>query len=73
MLSRVLKDVTACDKLNVGAIGNIVPQLHIHLVARRHGDPAWPRPVWGAAPARPYGEDELAGFIKRIRQEVAFG
>jgi diadenosine tetraphosphate (Ap4A) HIT family hydrolase len=73
MLSRVLKDVTACDKLNIAAIGNIVPQLHVHLVARRRSDPAWPRPVWGAVPARPYGEDELAGFIKRIRQEVAFG
>jgi diadenosine tetraphosphate (Ap4A) HIT family hydrolase len=73
MLSRVVKDVTACDKLNVAAIGNIVPQLHVHLVARRHSDPAWPRPVWGAVPARPYGEAELADFIKRIRQEVAFG
>ncbi len=53
MLSRVLKDVTACDKLNVAAIGNVVAQLHVHLVARRRDDPAWPRPVWGHAPCPP--------------------
>ncbi len=52
MLARVLKDVTACHKLNIGAIGNIVPQLHVHLVARP-SDAAWPRPVWGAVAARP--------------------
>ncbi len=73
MLSRVLKDVTACDKLNVAAIGNVVPQLHVHIVARRRTDAAWPRPVWGAIPARRYGEVELARFVERIRQEVAFG
>lgn len=73
MLSRVLKDVTACDKLNVAAIGNVVAQLHVHLVARRLHDPAWPRPVWGHAPARPYGPPELDRFIDSIRREVAFG
>ena len=73
MLSRVLKDVTACDKLNVAAIGNVVAQLHVHLVARRRDDPAWPRPVWGQAPARPYGRAELDRFIDSIRREVAFG
>ena len=73
MLSRVLKDVTACDKLNVAAIGNAVPQLHIHIVARRRGDAAWPRPVWGAVPIRAYAEAELARFIETIRKEVAFG
>src|SRR2546421_10306774 len=54
LLSHVLKDVTSCDKLNVAAIGNVVSQLHVHVVARRIGDAAWPKPVWGAAPARPY-------------------
>lgn len=73
MLSRVLKDITACDKLNIAAIGNIVPQLHVHLVARRRTDPAWPRPVWGAVPSRPYAASELDSFIARIRREVAFG
>ena len=72
-LSHVLKDVTGCDKLNVAAIGNVVAQLHVHIVARRRGDASWPRPVWGAVPARPYQPAELARFIERIRSEVAFG
>src|SRR4029077_1510359 len=54
MVSRALKDETRCDKLNVAAIGNVVPQLHIHVVARRKGDAAWPKPVWGAVPRRDY-------------------
>ena len=73
MLSRVLKDVTACDKLNVATIGNAVPQLHIHIVARHRSDAAWPKPVWGAVPVRAYEEAELSRFIAMIRQEVAFG
>src|SRR5258708_22616623 len=44
--SRALKEVTACHKLNVAAIGNVVLQLHIHIVARERDDPAWPKPVW---------------------------
>jgi diadenosine tetraphosphate (Ap4A) HIT family hydrolase len=44
----LLRAWQACDKLNVGALGNIVRQLHVHLVARREGDAAWPGPVWGA-------------------------
>ena len=48
--SRALKDATGCDKLNVAAIGNVVPQLHVHMVARRKDDPLWPKPVWGASP-----------------------
>src|ERR1700728_3984458 len=50
--SRALKVETRCDKLNVAAIGNMVPQLHIHVVARRIGDPLWPQPVWGATAGR---------------------
>ena len=57
-VSRALKAVTSCDKLNVAALGNVVAQLHVHVIARHRGDPAWPKPVWGAAPARDY--DPLA-------------
>src|ERR1700742_5325121 len=49
-VGRALKDITKCDKLNVAALGNVVPQLHVHIVARRGSDVAWPRPVWGVAP-----------------------
>ena len=50
-VARALKDVTGCDKLNIAALGNVVPQLHVHIIARRHGDAAGPRPVWGRARA----------------------
>ena len=52
--SIALKAVTGCDKLNVAAIGNVVAQLHVHVIARTRGDAAWPRPVWNAAPPRDY-------------------
>ena len=73
LLARVLRDVTGCHKLNIAAIGNVVPQLHVHIVARRRDDAAWPRPVWGAAPARAYEPQERDRLIAAIRREVAFG
>ena len=68
--SRALKDVTQCDKLNVAAIGNVVPQLHVHIVARWHTDPLWPKPVWGAAPPRPGDAAAFARFIAAIRHRL---
>jgi diadenosine tetraphosphate (Ap4A) HIT family hydrolase len=70
LVSRALKDVTRCDKLNVAAIGNVVPQLHIHIVARRRDDAAWPKPVWGALPRRAYAADAMERFISAIRGRV---
>lgn len=55
------------DKLNVGALGNLVPQLHVHLVSRSVGDPAWPGPVWGHSAARPYGEQALGERLALLR------
>ncbi|OJZ18258.1 MAG: diadenosine tetraphosphate hydrolase, partial [Thiobacillus sp. 65-29] len=49
---KTLRGVADCDKLNVGALGNVVRQLHVHVVARRKDDPAWPGPVWGHGPAQ---------------------
>jgi diadenosine tetraphosphate (Ap4A) HIT family hydrolase len=69
--SRALKKVTACHKLNVAAIGNMVPQLHVHIVARQRNDPAWPKPVWGALPARAYDLAEREEFIASLRRELA--
>jgi diadenosine tetraphosphate (Ap4A) HIT family hydrolase len=68
--SRALKDVTACHKLNVAAIGNVVPQLHIHIVARERNDPAWPKPVWGTVPARAYDPVERERLIAALRRKV---
>jgi diadenosine tetraphosphate (Ap4A) HIT family hydrolase len=68
--SRALKNVTACHKLNVAAIGNVVPQLHVHIVARRRDDPAWPKPVWGTVPARTHDPAERERFIAALRREL---
>jgi len=70
MVSRVLKVVTACEKLNVAAIGNVVPQLHVHVVARRSGDPAWPKPIWGALPARAYDPAARDRFVAALRVAI---
>lgn len=53
----------AVDKLNVGALGNVTAQLHVHVVGRRRDDPAWPGPVWGHSPAVAYGQDALDAAI----------
>jgi len=55
------------DKMNVAALGNQVPQLHVHVIARFTDDPAWPRPVWGVVPARPYDDRALAERLRRLR------
>jgi len=64
--SEVLSRLFRPDKLNVGALGNIVPQLHAHVVARTAADPAWPGPVWGSRPAEPYEENELEELRGRL-------
>jgi diadenosine tetraphosphate (Ap4A) HIT family hydrolase len=55
-LSRAIMDACTGEKLNVAALGNVVPQLHLHHVVRRAADPAWPAPVWGRHPPKPYDE-----------------
>lgn len=69
-VSRALRGETHCEKLNVAAIGNVVPQLHIHIVARRSGDPLWPKPIWGATAGRRYEPTALAKFVDAIRNRV---
>ncbi len=54
-------------KMNVGALGNIVNQLHLHIIARFEDDPAWPGPIWGVQPPVPYGSDELATTLARLK------
>jgi diadenosine tetraphosphate (Ap4A) HIT family hydrolase len=62
-----LQAVATPDKLNIGALGNIVPQLHIHLIARFVGDPAWPGPVWGQGSAVAYTEEALQAQLAALR------
>lgn len=58
-ISSALAGHFRADKINVAALGNVVPQLHVHVVTRFTDDAAWPRPVWGAVPAQPYSDDAL--------------
>ena len=70
LASLALKEVTQCDKINVAALGNVVPQLHIHIVARCKTDPLWPRPVWGADAARAWEAAEFARFVAAMRDKL---
>jgi diadenosine tetraphosphate (Ap4A) HIT family hydrolase len=64
--SQTLKSVSGAQKINIGALGNLVPQLHVHVVARSAGDAAWPGPVWGQGTAVPYDEAVRASLISQL-------
>ena len=66
-----LRAVATCDKLNLGALGNIVRQLHVHVVARCEGDAAWPGPVWGSGPTLPYAQDRRSALLDRLREALS--
>jgi len=70
LASRALKEETRCDKLNVAAIGNVVPQLHVHIIARNRVDPLWPKPVWGASAGRRYEDGEITRFVASMRRRL---
>ena len=67
-VARALKEVTRCDKLNIAALGNQVPQLHVHVIARRRSDVAWPKPVWGVKPALAYAQGVQATLRGSLRE-----
>lgn len=67
LLACAMARTFAADKMNVAALGNVVPQLHIHHIVRRRDDPAWPAPVWGKVPALPYAEAGLRATADRLR------
>lgn len=66
-LAEKLKDLFAADKLNLASLGNVVAQLHMHVIVRRRGDAAWPAPVWGRHPAQPYAPEQIAGIRDKLR------
>jgi diadenosine tetraphosphate (Ap4A) HIT family hydrolase len=66
MMGRRLEELYKPNKINIAALGNIVWQLHIHIVARFNTDPAWPAPIWGKLPPSPYALDALASRIKEL-------
>jgi diadenosine tetraphosphate (Ap4A) HIT family hydrolase len=71
--SRALTQLVQPHKLNVAALGNVVPQLHVHVIARFTDDPAWPKPVWGALPPEPYAGNELVRRVEALKGVLADG
>ena len=68
--ARVLRTGFRPFKLNVAALGNLVPQLHVHVIARFEDDPAWPAPVWGRVAARPYTPEKLVERIRLLEEAL---
>ena len=66
-----LRKAVRCDKLNVAALGNMVAQLHVHVIARRRTDAAWPKPVWGHGNPEAYDDTEVADLIARLNAAFA--
>lgn len=69
-IGTLLRAEPGVTKLNIGALGNIVRQLHVHLVGRHEGDAAWPGPVWGSGPAQPYSPDAIAESVADWQQRL---
>ena len=67
LVAQELKAFTRCTKINIGALGNIVRQLHVHVIARNEGDAAWPGPVWGHGQRAPYQGGERDRLVASIR------
>ncbi|VXB59011.1 Histidine triad (HIT) protein [Pseudomonas sp. 8AS] len=70
-LAETLKDVFVADKMNVATLGNVVSQLHMHVIVRRREDAAWPAPVWGKHPAKAYSAEQIAAVRERLRLVLA--
>lgn len=66
--ARALKSAVPCDKLNIATLGNKVPQLHVHVIARRRTDAAWPKPVWGLKPPLAYDKKRELALIDSLRR-----
>ncbi|MFJ7140867.1 MAG: HIT domain-containing protein [Pseudomonas protegens] len=71
VLAEVLKDSFDADKMNVATLGNVVSQLHMHVIVRKRDDAAWPAPVWGKHPAKPYNAQQVAAIRARLRVVLA--
>ena len=70
LASKVIGEYGNATKINVAALGNMVPQLHVHVIARRTDDAAWPGPVWNAGPAEPVNEELLTTCVRELRERL---
>jgi len=71
MVANALQKVTGATKINVGALGNIVRQLHVHVIARSEGDPNWPGPVWGFEAAKPWDTEARKTFVDKLQEALS--
>ncbi len=69
-LAQVLADVFSADKMNVATLGNVVSQLHMHVIVRHRSDVAWPAPVWGRVAAVPYAAEQVAAIKARLQGKL---
>ncbi len=67
-MGKAIKEIYGATKINTAALGNVVEQLHIHVVGRNQDDPAWPGPVWGHSASEPYNENELNQRLNQLKQ-----
>jgi diadenosine tetraphosphate (Ap4A) HIT family hydrolase len=67
-----LQRLTGAEKINIGALGNMVPQLHIHIIARSSGDPCWPGPVWGNGAPELFADHEQPDWLASFRNSLSF-
>lgn len=65
-LAAQLETLTGADKMNIGALGNVVPQLHVHIIARFQGDPCWPGPVWGQGEVEPWPNGAVPPWLSGL-------
>jgi len=72
-LSRIIDQQFNADKINIAALGNLVPQLHIHHIVRYKTDAAWPAPVWGKIPVKAYTDEETNQVITRLKSSLSEG
>nr|WP_249406471.1 HIT family protein [Rhizobium sp. CFBP 13726] len=70
-VAAALKEITGATKINVGALGNIVRQLHVHVIARFEGDANWPGPIWGYGSAEPYDSEKRQALVNTLMEKLS--
>lgn len=71
LVSRFIQQTFHPDKMNIAALGNVVSQLHVHIIGRKHNDPYWPAPVWGHSQTQTYSDEEVNTIKKNFKSFYA--
>jgi len=70
LISKIIKDIFIIDKLNIATLGNVVSQLHIHIIGRKKDDASFPKPIWGNSKIRPYNIEESTKIIQNFKEKL---